>query len=573
MDLGLDPLQEINRAFQQLLGTPDAATIPVPHSSDELMVWFLLGGKDVGKSTFLNGLLGTEGARLSAESVEGTQRFFAYIHASAVRELEERVQPLSIEVQVRPHTSERHRRLCLIDSPDFDSRFERHASQVAQILSAGVTDGAVLLASPEKYKNLQYWNAFQSLSRTLSPRHILFVLTKADELGEFLEAAREDFVHTVSKRMHPRATAEQAPSPPDLAGGIYLIDSLRRGVDFRLLEDRLMRKLSAGDVQSAQHANRRHALAEGAGQVRKHYRLDEIHAGIHSATDPHRIDDLCEDAFPGTYFQTVASRLSENRDIASAIRERLWFRPGSLAGLASLHSVLRGISTRNPFRFPRRSDRLSACEPGPDLLGITRWGNESLEQKLIRCRREALSGLCPEHPDAMEPFVNADLPVLRALPQRLEDLLSLPWDPVLSTPLRSILNLPVRLYALFFLLLLFSPIFLLLKAWGMPHMPDFTGMLALDNVKVAVLGFAGYYLMAALFVLRKHREQGLRELTSLAHRFVLDLRQGLREEVNRPLLLFQEAFSRLEQRLDSAVLLPVPDRGSSDGNAQAPPVP
>ena len=47
----MDRLHEINDEFQSLLSTQGRALLCKPHAADELMVWFLLGGKDVGKST------------------------------------------------------------------------------------------------------------------------------------------------------------------------------------------------------------------------------------------------------------------------------------------------------------------------------------------------------------------------------------------------------------------------------------------------------------------------------------------------------------------------------------------
>ncbi len=549
------PLLDINHAFQKLLAAPEPAVLSSAHRSDPLMVWFLLGGKDVGKSTFLNALLGTEGARLSGESVEGTQHFFAYIHESAVPELEQRLQGLSIEVQFLPHTSPLHQHLCLIDSPDFDSRFERHVSQVKQILSSGATDGAVLLSSPEKYKNLQYWSAFQALSHTLSPRHILFVLTKADELKGYLEEAREDFTQTVSKRMPRDSAGERSPDPSARGGGVYLINSLERSIDFQALEHRLLRTLTEGDVQSAQHDNRRHARRIGADQIRQHYRADEIRTLLQAASDPVRVDAICEDAFPEPFFHAVASRLAENRQITSLLREKVWSRPGvSLAGLTALHSAFQWIGTLNPFRLRRPEETSFALDDHPDMDALTRWGDEGLEQRLIRSQREVLSGLLPETDEAVEPFLSSDRQVPDTLLQHLEDLVSQPAGRRLPFAVRWLVNLPVYLYVLFFLFLLLSPLFLLLKAWGVPHMPDFTGVLSLDNVKVAVMGFSGYYLMAVLFVVRKQREQARRETVSLAHRFILEMKALLRREVAIPLSRFQEAFSRLEEKLEHAVL-------------------
>jgi len=551
-----DPLQEINTEFQKLLGAPDPADIIPAHRGDPLMVWFLLGGKDVGKSTFLNALLGTEGPRRSPESVEGTQRFFAYVHESGLQELEARLQGLAIQVQFSPHTSPRHQHLCLIDSPDFDSRFEPHVHQVKEILSSGATDGAVLLASPEKYKNTQYWSAFERLSHTLSPRHILFVLNKADELGDYLEEARQDFTRTVLRRLpQAREHADRSEGPPEDTPGVYLIDARERTIDFSRLEQRLMRVLTPGEVHSAQHDNLRHARRSGAERIREHYRLDEVRAALRAAAAPERIDDLCEDAFPEPFFHTVAARLAYDRQIASAVREKIWSEHGGgLAGMTALHAACQWMGARNPFSGRRRDAETLQRGVAPDLVAMTRWGDEDLAPRLHRCQRATLAGLTPGPGDGMEPFLAPGANVQDTLVRRMQDLLSQPVGRPLSFGIRWALNLPVYLYLVFFLFLLFSPVFLLLKAWGVAHMPDVTGVLTLDNVKVAVLGFSGTYLMAVLFVVRKQRDRVHRETASLAHRFVLELKAYLRTEVERPLARFEQVFSLLEERLEHTQL-------------------
>lgn len=558
MHHGPDALQEVNLAFQKLLCLPEPAELPPAHGGDRLMVWFLLGGKDVGKSTLLDALLGTESTRLSSETVAGTQRFLAYIHESALPELERRMEGLSVEIQFSLHARHDHRHLCLIDSPDFDSRFERHAMQVGQILSSGAADGVVLMASPEKYKNTEYWSAFRALSPTLTSHHILFVLNKADELGGYLEEAREDFTRTVQKRVPTVPDPEGASWHPDVvAPAVYLVNARERKIDFHRLEQRLMRPLTRADVASAQQDNLRHARRTGAERIRKHYRLGEVRVLLHAASAAERVDDLFEDAFPEAFFQSVSSRMNADRGLAATLRERIWtLHGGALAGTAALHAAVQWLSARNPFRWRSGDGDPAQRRDGSDLHAWTRWGHEDLDRRLDACRRATLAGLLPDAEACMEPFLSAERSVVETLANRLEDLLALPVGRPISRVVRWAVNLPVYLYLLFFLFLLFSPVFLLLKAWGVRYAPDLAGVLNLDNVKVAVLGFAGTYLMAFLYVVRKQRDRVRRELAVLARRFILEMKVVLREELERPPARLVEAFSLLEERLESAVLAP-----------------
>ena len=558
-DLSLDPiasLDRINRAFHALLSTTASADLSPAHKTDDLMVWFLLGGKDVGKSTFLNALLDTEVSGEPPESAEGTCQFVAYIHESSRRELEERLQDLPIDIRFHAHNSEPHQRLCLIDSPDFDSRFERHASQVAQVLQAGAADGAVLLASPEKYKNMAYWGTFQTLSQSLSPRHILFVLTKADELGDYLNEVRNDFGRTVSQRMSCVIAKDKEDTPEKGDGRVFLINSLERSIDFSSLESRLLQKLSFKDVRHAQQENLRHAITLGVERIRGHYQLDEIRQNLEDAADPQRTDEICQEHFPDPYLLTVASRMADNREIAARVRERFWLQPGgTLAGIPAIQSALHWIASRNPFRIRNADSTQQDRAESTNMVRLVQWGEEDLDTRLSRARHQVFSGLWLEHPGAVEPFMEEQDSVTGVLAQRLEDLLAQPARKALSLPWRLVLNLPVYLYLLFFLSLLFSPFFLLLKAWHVPYMPDMTNMLTLDNVKVGVIGFCGYYIMAVLFVLRKQRDRVHREMEVLAQHFTSDMLSVLRESVRQPIARFQAAFNRLE---DLLLRLPLP---------------
>jgi len=179
----LKQLEKINTSFQHLLSAETPAPLPTVHVGDELLVRLLLGGKDVGKSTFLNTLLGQQISTDPPENAEGTSCFVAYVHTDEVETLERRFRGLSLPLRIIQHQSEVHRHLCLVDSPDFDSRYLEHAGQVQRILEAGVADGVVLMASPAKYKDQTYWQTFSAIAERISQQHILFVLTKADELG------------------------------------------------------------------------------------------------------------------------------------------------------------------------------------------------------------------------------------------------------------------------------------------------------------------------------------------------------------------------------------------------------
>ncbi|MBZ0270640.1 GTPase domain-containing protein [bacterium] len=540
-------LQIINARLHELLSTEQKLSLVPARESDELLVWFMLGGKDVGKSTFLDALLGTRVSEDSKTDAEGTRRFVAYVHESARDELAARMRDVGAELVYHLHRSETHRRLVLIDSPDFDSRYTRHVEQVREVLEAGVADGAVLLASPAKYRDGMYWNTFRLLTQSVSPRHVLFVLTKADELGEHTDELRRDVLGVVKKRVASFVGDGGDAHEP----GIFLIDSIRQEADFHSLVERLMHKVSEREVRVQREENERFAVLRGAERLREHYHLADATAAVRAAADPDRVDQVFDMHFPDAYFAAVADRLAARREMNLLVRERLAAQTGpTLAGIPALVGMMHRIGSWSPLRL-RGAEATAATTPEEyDLARALRWGQEEIDDRLADARREALAAVRFENPAVADDLL-ADAPsVLGDLVQALEDEMSAPAAPVLSRLMRGLLNLPVYMYLVFFVTLLFYPALLLLEAWGVMGAPRVGAALTLDNVKVSIIGFAGYYVMAALWVLRRHRERMREEAREIAARFVDDLRSLLRREVERPLARFRDRFDAVLRDLD-----------------------
>jgi len=549
----MEPMAEltrINEDFQRLLVRSTPAALTPVHRADELMVWFMLGGKDVGKSTFLNALLHVTITDADREDAEGTRSFTAYLHRSQRDKLATRLTGLPVELRYHEHDSEAHRHLCLIDGPDFDSRFVRHAGQVRRVLEAGAADGAVLLTSPAKYKDEQYWQAFARLADALSPGHILFALTKADELGGYLDSVRADFTATIARRVKEGRNGAEPVAPVQT----YLIDSPRRAGDFPKLEARLLRKLSAAEVRDAQRLNIRHALAHGVEEIRRHYRLDEVRRLLTGAAEPDRAEEIFTDFFPEAYFQTVSARLLHDRRIAGALRERIDERGGQLlAGTATLGALGRRLSRLVPFRGRAAGDETALSAEVFALDQRLRWGQEDLTARLAQAKAEVLHPLRRLEPEAAALIVEEPGPLKEDLSQLLDDHLAQPAVKRPARPLRLLLNLPVYMYLALFVIVLFFPVFLMLQAWGIFSAPDLQKILTLDNLKISVIGFLGYYIMALFFAARRQREWVRREAEKLVQGFTAELRNVLRRDVMRPLERFIAALDRLEKRLRKIV--------------------
>lgn len=549
----MEPMEEltrINEDFQRLLARPAPAEPTPVHRVDELMVWLMLGGKDVGKSTFLNALLNVTVSDADREDAEGTRCFTAYLHRSQQEKLAARFAELAVELRYHLHDSEAHQYLCLIDGPDFDSRFTRHTAQVRQVLAAGAADGAVLLASPAKYKDELYWQAFGRLAGALSPGHILFALTKADELGDYRQAVRADFDATVARRVDEWHLAETGRVEADSSLRTFLIDSPGRAVDFTKLETHLLRKLTAAEVRDAQRLNIRHALASGIAEIRRYYNLDEVSRTLAEAAAPERLDEIFTDFFPEAYFQAVTARLLHDRDIAAGLRERIDEQGGQLlAGTATIAAIGRRLGRLLPFRGRAAGEGAELSAEAFSLQRRLRWGQEDLAARLVQARAEALHPLRRLESEAAKPFIEDEGTIKEDLLQLLDDHLAQPAVKRAGRPLRLLLNLPVYMYLALFVIILLFPVFLMLQAWGVRQAPDLLNILTLDNVKISVIGFLGYYVMALFFALRRQRDWARREAEKLVERFVTDLRILLRQDVTRPLDRFTAAFTRLEKRL------------------------
>ncbi len=546
-----DQLERVNQELQKLLATSRPADVTPVHTADELMVWFLLGGKDVGKSTFLNALLGETVSEPRAESAEGTNHFVAYVHERSREYLAARLAALDIEVEYHTHTSAAHERLCLIDSPDFDSRYDRHVHQVRQVLQVGVADGAVLLASHAKYKDRDYWDAFSRLFGVLTPSHILFVITKADEVADYEAKIRADFTATITRRVASSPGENGDPFSASDAR-VFLIDSLRRKLDFGKLEGQLLRKMSARAVRNAQADNVRHAMLRAATEMRRHYHLDELTENLAAATAPERLDEIFGEHFANLYFETVGERLRTLPQLNDAVRERINQNPGpTLAGLPALQSLGRLLTSWLPLQKAAGDESALAAAPRLDLRTELRWGREPLVERLQRAQREALSRLRLEEKEAGERHLEDERDFDDELTQLLADQITRPPAPLFPAPLRLLLNLPVYMYLIFFVTVLFYPALLLLEAWGVFSAPRLDEVLTLDNVKVSVIGFVGYYIMALLFTLRRQRDRVRRATFAIVDDFLMALQTMVRAEIGRPLARFRDEFEKLARDLNT----------------------
>jgi hypothetical protein len=185
-----DPIRQLVEDVRALTGAAAPAVLddaaPVlsmgQHTDEphELYLVGLIGGKDVGKTSLVNALVGQP---LSAPSSfgRGTDRVIAYCHQSAqtpLRSLLESEVPGRFEIVT--HAIARLARQVLLDLPDIDSKYEDHLQLTRRMLRHMLYP--LWIQSIDKYADQQPRALLKQVSLGNDPANFLFVLNKTDQL-------------------------------------------------------------------------------------------------------------------------------------------------------------------------------------------------------------------------------------------------------------------------------------------------------------------------------------------------------------------------------------------------------
>lgn len=234
----------------------DAPTLVVdrdePRNKDATDVYFvgLIGGKEVGKSAMVNALAGRAITAVTSFGA-GTEEVVAYVHESRVpvaRELLEREAAGQYRIVTHDLPDADPARV-LLDLPDIDSHFESHLALTRRMLRHMLFP--VWLASIEKYADRQPREMLRRVAEGNDPRNFLFVLNKADQLGDDLATARQ-IATDYGQRI---AGAVGMDAPPR----VWVVSAVNpAGYDLPTLRDAITRGRSPRDVAAArQLATRR----------------------------------------------------------------------------------------------------------------------------------------------------------------------------------------------------------------------------------------------------------------------------------------------------------------------------
>jgi len=214
----IDQTIELTGATPPTLLDADAPVLG-PSSSGEIYLIGLVGGKDVGKSSLVNALVGKP-ITASTSHGPGTETVIAYAHQHAInglRELLEREVPGRYTIIM--HTVEKLRRQVLLDLPDIDSKYDDHIQITRRMLRHMLYP--IWIQSVEKYADRRPQELLSAVAEGNDPANFVFVLNKADQLSSRDGAgAAEQLRADYAKRV---AQAIQLDRPP----AVFLISATR----------------------------------------------------------------------------------------------------------------------------------------------------------------------------------------------------------------------------------------------------------------------------------------------------------------------------------------------------------
>jgi hypothetical protein len=166
----------------------------------------LIGGKEVGKSSLVNALVG-QAITQATSFGPGTETVIAYAHEAQVAELKLLLEKeVPNQFRIVPHRIGSLGRQVLLDLPDIDSHFESHVQITRRMLRHMLFP--LWVQSVEKYADRQPQQLLATVAGGNSAANFLFCLNKADQLEKMsggsnsaTEELRADFAGRIARTL------------------------------------------------------------------------------------------------------------------------------------------------------------------------------------------------------------------------------------------------------------------------------------------------------------------------------------------------------------------------------------
>jgi hypothetical protein len=205
----------------------------------------LIGGKDVGKSSFVNAIVGQT---LTAPTSygPGTETVVAYAHQSMEKPLR---ALLSREVPdrftIHTHSIDHLQRQVLLDLPDIDSHYADHIEITRRMLRHMLYP--VWIQSVEKYADLQPQKLLARVAAGNDPANFIFCLNKLDQLvNREGESAGQQIRDDYAKRLARVLSLNDSPR-------VFLVSAVAPDrFDFPALRQALSQQKSTQNVRESQ---------------------------------------------------------------------------------------------------------------------------------------------------------------------------------------------------------------------------------------------------------------------------------------------------------------------------------
>jgi hypothetical protein len=203
-------------------------------ASESIYLVGLIGGKDVGKSSLVNALVGREISEPTSYGA-GTETAIAYVHRSAAAALEQMlVREVAGQFRIVTHDQPTLAAQVLLDLPDIDSRYAAHLQLTRRMLRHMLYP--IWIQSIEKYADQQPQKLLSAVAEGNDPTNFRFCLNKVDQLAAregtaAVEQLKQDYAGRIKRTLNlprePQIFAISATQPQigDLAALRQLLSS------------------------------------------------------------------------------------------------------------------------------------------------------------------------------------------------------------------------------------------------------------------------------------------------------------------------------------------------------------